>query len=154
VAFAQAGFRRTLEREQSGFVIEPLEQATAHTGAERRSPYMDLDLIEKIFQLPPRIFSAGKVWRAQQRQIAMGLIPESVRHRTDKTIFDAVFVSPVEQFLAVGRSDRYSLVERSILDPQVPVLTHEKPSNPELTGFLRLIFVPYELYSHRFRDRR
>ncbi len=149
VAFAQNGLRQSLEIEQSGYVVEPLEQATAGADAEVRHPFMDLDVIETVFRLPPRMLTGGKQWRGLQRQIAMGLIPESVRQRTDKTVFSSVFLHPVEKSLAEVEPHRWRLVERSVLDPDAIELLRGCSGSKISTGGPISSIVSYELFSVR-----
>lgn len=91
---AQGAVRRWLDSLEFHARLEEQECLSAWCGVERRHPFLDRDLVEFVLAIP---------WQARYRQPgafktllvrALGArLPERIRARNGKTVFDAYFVA-------------------------------------------------------------
>lgn len=96
-------------------VTEQRERAGAHDYLRRRNamagvvgghPFLqDLDLIELMLRVPPELSFDARFDRPLLRSAMQGLVPDSIRLRTEKSFFTPLFVE------AVDRHDRLRIVE-------------------------------------------
>jgi asparagine synthase (glutamine-hydrolysing) len=71
-------------------------QEQVASGLERRDPYLDPELVRVITALPPAWLLHGDTRRGLFREAVRGLVPDSLRLRTDKASFEPAFVRFVE----------------------------------------------------------
>ncbi len=96
-------------------VTEQRERAGAHDYLRRRNAMagvvgghpllQDLDLIELMLRVPPELSFDARFDRPLLRSAMHGLVPDSIRLRTEKSFFTPLFVE------AVDRHDRQRIVE-------------------------------------------
>lgn len=121
---AQEAVRRWLDAPEFQALLEDQERQSAWCGIERRHPFLDRDLVEYVLAIP---------WQARYRQPgafktllvrALGTrLPERIRDRNGKTVFDAYFLalhragaaSLRAQLEATGHGACGALVEREAL---------------------------------------
>lgn len=69
-------------------VLDHLRRRTAQAGLEARHPLLDLDLLELMLRVPPSLCARGKLTRPLLREAMVGISPDVVRLRPDKSVFD------------------------------------------------------------------
>jgi asparagine synthase (glutamine-hydrolysing) len=74
-------------------VFEHQRRRAALAGVEARHPLLDLDLVELCLRLPPEATLDPSLSRPLLREAMAGLLPDSVRLRPDKALFESVIVS-------------------------------------------------------------
>jgi asparagine synthase (glutamine-hydrolysing) len=74
-------------------VFEHQRRRAALAGVEARHPLLDLDLVELCLRLPPEATLDPGFSRPLLREAMAGLLPDSVRLRPDKALFESVIVS-------------------------------------------------------------
>ncbi|HSS43617.1 MAG TPA: asparagine synthase-related protein [Solirubrobacterales bacterium] len=74
-------------------VFEHQRRRAALAGVEARHPLLDLDLVELCLRLPPEATLDPRLTRPLLREAMAGLLPDSVRQRPDKALFESVIVS-------------------------------------------------------------
>jgi asparagine synthase (glutamine-hydrolysing) len=77
----------------SGIVIanDHVRRRNALAGITPRHPLYDVDLVELVFRLPPEHAFDPHLNRPLVREAMIGIMPEKVRLRPDKSNFDSVF---------------------------------------------------------------
>ena len=70
-----------------GTIVEPWYNLAASKGMEMSFPYLDQNLAEFLLALPPEQFLSGEARRGLIRQAGMGLLPEPLRQRQDKSAY-------------------------------------------------------------------
>ncbi len=83
-------------------VYECIEQRAGSFGIEIRNPLLDQDLVDFIFSVDPRSHIAEGQTKHLLRRALRGYLPEPVRLRSDKTVFDTSLVAPVRTVLGQG----------------------------------------------------
>ncbi len=74
-------------------VFEHQRRRAALAGIEARHPLLDLDLVELCLRLPPEATLNPSLSRPLLRETMAGLLPDSVRLRPEKALFESVIVS-------------------------------------------------------------
>lgn len=102
-------------------------------GIESRSPYADRDLFELCLAVPHEVKFGDGIGRAHLRNAMQGILPELVRHRSDKTTLASAngqemtlrLFNQARDFLFDDRQV-WEYVDRGKFDSQVAVLLNEK----------------------------
>jgi asparagine synthase (glutamine-hydrolysing) len=89
-AFAAHGLAAGIE---STGVFEHQRRRAAMAGLEARHPMLDLDLVELALRQPPRLTLDPRFSRPILREAMAGLLPDSVRLRPQKALFESLIVS-------------------------------------------------------------
>lgn len=114
-------WREKTEQLLTGALAAAPQDATrrimAMTGIQARHPFADVDLIELLLRIPPSLALDPALSRPLLRASMEGLVPDDVRLRADKSIFN-----PVAEDALAG-SDR-PLVRRLLDDPAARVGGH------------------------------
>ncbi len=117
-------FRSQLELDRSLFdaygvwAREINERTAAHLQIERRSPFEDRALVEFVYTLPGWFMRKGPLIKHFHRTALQGLLPESVRMRADKAVFDTVMtagVDDVAQAVVANTPDAPALISEACL---------------------------------------
>jgi asparagine synthase (glutamine-hydrolysing) len=95
-------------------VFEHQRRRAASAGLEARHPLFDLDLVELCLRLPPQVTFDRYRNRPVLRAAMDGLLPESVRMRPQKALFDSVLVD------SLSGPDRAAL-HRLLSDPTAEI---------------------------------
>lgn len=80
-------------------------QQSAAAGVPRVDPFLDRGFVEEVTSWPAHMLLAGDLRRGLFREAARGLVPESLRLRTDKAIFEP----GLDRFLDAAPSGRARL---------------------------------------------
>jgi asparagine synthase (glutamine-hydrolysing) len=91
-------------------VHDVLRHIYASAGLVDRHPLLDLEMVETVLALPPQLAFDPRHSRPVQRHAVRGRVPDSVRLRSQKAIFDPV----LDAFSARHDGDR---VHRALQDP-------------------------------------
>ncbi len=95
----------TEQRERAG-AHDYLRRRNAMAGVAGGHPFLqDLGLIELMLRVPPELSFDARLDRPLLRSAMQGLVPDSIRLRTEKSFFTPLFVEAVE------RHDRPRIVE-------------------------------------------
>ncbi|HWO84475.1 MAG TPA: asparagine synthase-related protein, partial [Solirubrobacterales bacterium] len=81
---------------ESTGVFEHQRRRAAMAGLEARHPILDLDLVELALRQPPERTLDPRFSRPVLRTAMAGLLPDSVRLRPQKALFESVIVSTLE----------------------------------------------------------
>jgi asparagine synthase (glutamine-hydrolysing) len=90
--WAQAAHGVSSGIESTG-VFEHQRRRAAMAGIEVRHPMLDLDLVELALRQPPRQTLDPRFTRPVLREAMSGLLPDSVRLRPQKALFESLIVS-------------------------------------------------------------
>ena len=71
--------------------MDHVRRRSAAYGVEMRHPLLDVDLIEFVLTIPPEEHFDSTYSRPLVRDAMAGILPDSVRLRTHKSFFDAMF---------------------------------------------------------------
>ncbi len=103
-----------------GEADEIIEPRAAVLGCDIRNPLLDVDLAEFAFSVDPRAHRADGQTKHLMRRVAQNYLPEVVRLRLDKTVFDSNFTQAV--LTVVGRGwlpGNGALAREGLLNPVV-----------------------------------
>jgi len=98
-AFAAHGISSGIE---STGVFEHQRRRAAMAGLEARHPMLDLDLVELSLRQPPERTLDPRFSRPVLREAMAGLLPDSVRLRPQKALFESLIVSAMRGPDAAG----------------------------------------------------
>jgi asparagine synthase (glutamine-hydrolysing) len=107
-AHAAHGLTRGIEE---GGVFEHHRRRSESAGVETRHPLLDLDLVELGLRLAPRASFDPRRNRPMLRAAMAGLLPENVRRRPQKALFDSLLIDCLD-----GRDG--AIVRRLLTDPR------------------------------------
>jgi asparagine synthase (glutamine-hydrolysing) len=113
-AWASLAWRLTEEGEWLGVNEFPYHRGRS-AGLDERHPFLhDVDLVELMLALPPRLAFDDRYDRPLLREAMRGLLPEPVRLRTEKTTFNAVIYAGL-------RGPDWPAVETLLGNPQAEI---------------------------------
>jgi asparagine synthase (glutamine-hydrolysing) len=113
-AWASMAWRLTEEGEWLGVNEFPYHRGRSG-GLDERHPFLhDVDLVELMLALPPNLAFDPRHDRPLLREAMRGLLPEPVRLRTEKTIFNAMIYTGL-------RGPDWPGVEALLGDPQAEI---------------------------------
>ncbi len=117
----QRFYERTIVLSAEGRAVSWHDHAAARHSLEARHPFLDRRLLEFVWSIPPeQLFRAGQ-HRALHRRAMAGILPETIRLREDKTIFDS--------FVALSLREKEAGKVRELL--KSPMLGKIGAVNPE-----------------------
>jgi hypothetical protein len=102
-------------------VFEHQRRRAALAGVEARHPLLDLDLVELGLRLPPRSTLDRRFSRPLLRACMAGLLPDAVRLRPEKALFDSLIADCLAGPDAVA-------VRRLLTDPGAELGAYVDPS--------------------------
>lgn len=116
-AFAAHGVSSGIE---STGVFEHQRRRAAMAGLEARHPMLDLDLVELALRQPPEQTLDPRFSRPVLREAMAGLLPDSIRLRPQKALFESLIVSAmsgpdaaaIEQILTAPDAEIGAYVDR------------------------------------------
>jgi asparagine synthase (glutamine-hydrolysing) len=94
-----------------------VEQAIGRIGQETRRPFFDRRIIEFAFALPNDQLRRGGFERYIVRNAMSGILPEVVRSRITKAIFNQPVMESVKHNAGLISFDRMEIAERGWVDP-------------------------------------
>ncbi|HLM86621.1 MAG TPA: asparagine synthase-related protein [Solirubrobacteraceae bacterium] len=109
-------------------VFEHQRRRAASVGLEARHPLFDLDLVELGLRLPPRATFDRHLSRPVLRAAMGGLLPDAVRLRPRKALFDSVLVDSLDGHDGV-------LARRLLTDPAAELRAYIDPRDVERALF-------------------
>ena len=100
-------------------------------GIDARTPYVDLDLVQLSLRLPPELSLNPALTKPVLRAASQGQIPDSVRLRPTKTLWNPLVIEMVA-------GDEWSAVRTLLADP-----------SPEIAQFVHHDLFVHEMLEHR-----
>ncbi|MCP4902797.1 MAG: asparagine synthase [bacterium] len=107
--------RARLRFFQTSWVGQSWEQVAEAQQVELRHPLADPDLIELACATPSSLLDSPLI-KPGLRQALVGLLPEEIRLRSDKTTFDSLVFEDRELMDLAQSPDQWSLVKQGIID--------------------------------------
>lgn len=118
--------RRMLAESGQSIAFEGLADASSISGVESRYPFWDKDLVEFCLNLPPDEKLSFGWSRAILRKSMRGILPESIRVRKGKTVFNPQLRLALIGF---GESNLVDLLSVQMQLPISPISEHWYRSN-------------------------
>jgi hypothetical protein len=142
--WAEAAYGLTSGIEEVG-VFEHQRLRAASAGLEARHPLFDLELAETCLRQPPLATFDRRLSRPVFREAMAGLLPEAVRLRPHKTLFDALLIDSVcgrdgelaRRLLGAGDAEIVAYVDPKALERELFDPAHGLPER----SFLRMCLI-------------